>query len=473
MPQELSLLTLWSESTVVSAATWLLLIVATLYLARRPCQDLLLQTSAGLQRLLRLGARLLARQAAWLLERNREVLVAVAEDQTERAMERDLRRISRIIDRDLSTYPALHRTLSEQIARIDEDYRQSADIPPAPPAWLGAVEAVAAIEAKGDPAVTKILEDIHGTLQVACHNAQLEYRAASRRRHLGLKRMLPYWRQLAGVLGNVQQTVERLHERADAVDQQTRRYEEIRGRRERTIRALQSSALARFITSSLLLALAGLGVAVNLRLVYLPLGELLPLPAGLGFDQPEAAAVGLVAAQLLAGIAVGELLGITRLFPFLAASDEPVRKWGLRFALSLLLCFAALSAGMTWLVQLPSTLDGLGTAAQGWLPALAQTLLALILPLTLASVGLPLEAFVQSGRIVCGLTLVGLLRLLAVLLRLGAVIVDRLGRMLIQLYDVAIFLPLWIETGWRGRQVEERGRTQAPEQPRAGHAELD
>lgn len=472
MRQELGLLTLWSASTIASAATWLLLIVVTLYLARRPCQDLLTQTSRGLQRLFRLSARLLARQAEWLLERNREVLTAVAEEQTERAIERELRRISRTLDRDLSAYPALHRALSEQIARIDEDYRQSADVPPAPPAWLGAVEAVAAVEAKGDPAVAKILEDIHGTLQVACHNAQLEYRAASRRRHLGLKRMLPYWRQLGSTLGGVQKTIVGLHERADALDQQMQRYEEIRGRRERTIRVLQSSALARFITSSLLLALAGLAVVVNLRLVYLPLAELLPAPGGLGFSQPEAVAAGLAAAQLLAGVAVGELLGITRLFPFLATSDEPVRKWGLRFGLGLLLCFAALSAGMTWLVQQSPAPEAFGAVTQAWLPALAQTLLALILPLTLAPIGLPLEAFVQSGRIVCGLALVGLLRLLAVLLRMGAIIVDRLGRALNQLYDVTIFLPLWIEQSWRSHQLRQR-QVRMGEQPRAGHAELD
>lgn len=464
MPQDL--LTLWSDSAPTSAAIWAGLGILLLYLARRPCHDLLIHASRGVQRLLRTTARLLVRQAEWVLERNREVLVAVAEDQAERVIERDFRRISRAVDRDLSSYPALHRALSDQISRIDEDYRQSADAPPTPPAWLEAVQAVAAVEAKGDPAVAKILEDMHSTLQIACHNALLEYRATSRRRHLGLKRMLAYWRRVGAVLESVQRAVGRINDRAAAVDEQMHTYEEIRARKARTVRVLQSSSLVRFLTASLVLALAGLGAAVNYQLVYLPLGEILRLPDLAGLDRTEAAAIGLIAAQLLAGIALTELLGITRLFHFLGITEEPVRRWGLRLGLALLLAFAALESGLAWSAQADAVqaLDG-----DGWVPGLGHALLGFVLPLALAPVGLALEAFLQSGRIVSGLALVALLRGAAVILRLLAVVVDRLALVLLQLYDVVVFLPLRAEEALRRRTAPpaaeapaEAAKIQAP-----------
>lgn len=439
------LLSLWSESLPTSVVIWLLLTLLLLYLARRACHQLLEQVSLGLQRLLRTAARLLRRHADVVLERNREVLVAMAEDRAERALEQDFHRIGRAVDRDLGAYPALHRALSDQISRIDDDYRQSADTPPAPPAWLDAIAAVASVESRGDPAVAKILEDIHGTLQSACHSALLEYRSASRRRHLGLRRMQAYWRRIGSVLDGVQGAVGRITERADAVDEQMERYEAIRAQREHSLRALQSSATVRFIAATIMLALVGLGVTVNFQLIYLPLSELLALPDQPGLDRTEAAAIGLIGAQLFSGVVLTELLGVTRLTQFLGRSEEQERRWGLRLSLSLLLALAAIEGGLAWSAY------GARLDASGALPGLGHLLLGFVLPLALAPVGLALEAFLQSGRVVIGMMAVSLLRALAVLLRLAALLVDRLARVLLQLYDLLVFLPLRAEEAMRTR----------------------
>ena len=74
-----------------------------------------------------------------------------------------------------------------------------------------------------------------------------------------------------------------------------------------------------------------------------------------------------------------------------------------------------------------------------------------ILPFALTFVAIPLESFIHSLRAVLGLIGVGLLRLLAHSLRLLGNLSRHGGQMLLQVYDVLIFLPLWIE-GWLNRR---------------------
>ena len=93
-----------------------------------------------------------------------------------------------------------------------------------------------------------------------------------------------------------------------------------------------------------------------------------------------------------------------------------------------------------------------GAGEAGWemrIPAFGQMILGFTLPFALAFVAIPLEYFVNAGRIVLGALFVQLLRGAAFLLRLIAHLVREAGKLLIGLYDVSIFLPLAIER-WVG-----------------------
>jgi hypothetical protein len=68
-----------------------------------------------------------------------------------------------------------------------------------------------------------------------------------------------------------------------------------------------------------------------------------------------------------------------------------------------------------------------------------------ILPFALTFVAIPLETFVHSLRTVLGLCVVGFLRGLAGALRLLGAGCRYLGRFLVDVYDIVIFLPLWLE----------------------------
>jgi hypothetical protein len=98
---------------------------------------------------------------------------------------------------------------------------------------------------------------------------------------------------------------------------------------------------------------------------------------------------------------------------------------------------------------------GEGAAGESirWITTAAQMGLGFILPFALVFVAIPLETFVQSLRTVLGLVGVGLLRALAFFLRLLSSGSRYLGQLLVDLYDLVIFAPLWIE----GKLSERNG----------------
>jgi hypothetical protein len=74
-----------------------------------------------------------------------------------------------------------------------------------------------------------------------------------------------------------------------------------------------------------------------------------------------------------------------------------------------------------------------------------------ILPFALMFVAIPLETFVGSARNVLGAGLALTLRGAAFGLRLAGNAAQAVGELLVNLYDVVIFLPLWAERKWRRR----------------------
>jgi len=69
-----------------------------------------------------------------------------------------------------------------------------------------------------------------------------------------------------------------------------------------------------------------------------------------------------------------------------------------------------------------------------------------ILPFALTFVAIPLETFVHSLRTVMGVIAIGVLRLLALVLRILGNGARHLGTLMQQVYDLFLFVLLWIET---------------------------
>jgi hypothetical protein len=87
----------------------------------------------------------------------------------------------------------------------------------------------------------------------------------------------------------------------------------------------------------------------------------------------------------------------------------------------------------------------------GWITTAAQMGMGFILPFALVFVAIPLETFVHSMRTVIGVIGAAFLRAVAFTLRLVGNLFRYMGRVLVNLYDLIIFGPLWLETTITGK----------------------
>ncbi len=474
------LLTVWADHPALSGAIWLVLLVTALYLARTPAHELFTATGRLAERGLRTAARAVRHGEALLARRNREVLLGMAAESAERDIEREFERVSTMVNRDLSGYPALQRELSQIITQIDEDYRASTQEPPTPPPWTEAVEALARIETR-DPTVARVLEDIRGTLEKSSQRALGEYRKESRKRHDLLKRMLPYWRKLSAKLQEVSGQISGLETRADQIDSHMQRYERIRVGDDATVRTLSSSSLTQFLIAGLVLVIATFGAIINFHLIALPMSEMVGGNSYIGpMQTADVAALVIIMVEITMGLFLMESLRVTRLFPVIGALDDRKRRTMAWTAFTFLFLLAGVESALAYmrdmlaadqqdLVQMlsnpgesPAGAEGEGgpanDAALRMIPAIGQMLLGFILPFVLVFVAVPLESFIHAARTVVGVAAIGLLRVLATTLRVGAAASRAAARVLTQIYDFVIFLPLAIERVTRGALPNGRSR---------------
>ena len=106
----------------LSAAIWLGLLVALLYLARSSGHKLIAVFCRTLHDAMAHAADALTRTQAQLAARNREVLLAAGREAKERIIEREFDRVAASVEKDLGAYPRFQRELSESIVRIEDDF---------------------------------------------------------------------------------------------------------------------------------------------------------------------------------------------------------------------------------------------------------------------------------------------------------------------------------------------------------------
>ncbi|MCP3893374.1 MAG: hypothetical protein GY706_01895, partial [Bacteroides sp.] len=164
---------------LLSVLIWFVVAIAMLYLARYPAHRAIKSLSRVIHTGMRLASRSVLLAEERLVHRNKEVLIAAGRESLERLIEREFQRVDAVVKRDLSGYPALQHTLAEQITRIDEDYRESAELPPPPPTWVNAVKAIAKIPFNNDPTVANIFKEIHKSITKQYKSTMEEYRKST------------------------------------------------------------------------------------------------------------------------------------------------------------------------------------------------------------------------------------------------------------------------------------------------------
>jgi hypothetical protein len=455
---------IWPEKPLLSFLVLLVLAMPFLYIAREPMHTLLRRSSRAIARPLRLGARWLGDAAARLRTRNREVLLAHGSRELRLSIERELERVTTLVQRDLEGYPAVQRKLMDEITRIEEDYKRSGEVPPPAPEWVKAIESLAKIRATGDGVVERILADIRDSLDDIYKKVVTEYRASYQERHKILSTCLPFWRSASQTLIQVERNITSLNDSAAKIDTNVTRLESIFARRTEVENALTSSASTQFFISSLVMLIAFGGAYVNFKLISLPMSAMVG-----GGDYitdtlraSEVAALVIILFETLMGLFLMETLRFTSLFP-LGNITEKMRRRLMWVSLAILLVLAGVEVALAVMrdsiiaadVALKQSL-GSGAAAHaeaGWvtrIPTFGQMILGFTLPFALAFVAIPLEYFVGSGRIVLGAAVTLLIRGTAFSLRVGASLANEGGKLAVNFYDVLIFVPLAIEK-WVGK----------------------
>ncbi len=451
-------------------ALWIVVAVCLLYVARKQAHQAIRGLSRVLSNAMRMAARSLRVAEQKVRQRNKEVLLAAGMEEVEKEVEREFHRVEAVVRRDLQSYPAFHRNMSELITRIDEDYRQATEVPPSPPEWLSAVEAVAKIPAKDEGTVGKILKDIHKTLGGHHKQAMEEYRKASGIRHGLLKRMMPYWRKLSGTVEDVGKTITGLQERAKVIDNKMAEYEAIRAGSDMAERKLSSSSLTQFVISGLVMLIAIGGAIINFNLIALPMSEMVGGGSYIGaFKTSNVAALVIILVEISMGLFLMESLRITRLFPVISSLDDRMRRKMMVISFSILFILAGVESALAFMRDqiaadneaLKQSLAGAEMvleSARSTIPTVGQMVMGFILPFALTFVAIPLESFIHSSRTLLGLVAVALLRSLAFFFRLLGSIFHYLGRALIAIYDLMVFPLIWFET----KLVRDRGERVKP-----------
>jgi len=426
---------------------------------------------------LRLGARWLFKTADEMRTRNKAVLLAHGRDELKRNIEREFERIANIVQRDLHGYPELQKKLLQQTTRIEEDYKKSGEVPPQSPQWDEAVKAIANIT-PSNGLVEKILEDIAGSMEKIHAKAMAEYRRAYQQRHNILKGFSPFWRSLSQTMVEVDKKIEGLQDTAKRIDAQMERFKEIDKGTDKAEAMLQASASRQFIIDSLLVALVGFGAYINSRLIALPLSEMVDNQmVAAGLRTADVAALVIIFIEIVMGVFLMEALRITHLFPKMGSLSAKAMRRIVWASALFLLFLASVEAALAFmrdimvadkLTATKALITGQSetTAAQpggiGNIPMAGQMVLGFMLPWALAFIAIPFESFMTSARTVIGAMLVLLVRSAGFLLRISSNIVRNGVHLLVNLYDVIIFIPLAIERLVRKGAGSERRQKNRP-----------
>ena len=464
----MSNLLIMKDYPVLSVLLWMILAMVMMYLARSQVHQAIRAVSRVVANAMRLAAYAVRMGEQRLNRRNKEVLLAEGAEEVEKEVEREFYRIEAVVQRDLQGYPTLHRNMSDLIARIDEDYRQSTETPPSPPSWIDAVETVTKLPDSGDKMVAGILSEVHKTINRQHKQTMAEFRKQSSARHDLLKKMVPFWRKLSHTVEDVGKTITGLHERSALIDRKMADYESILTNSDRMLRRLSSSSMTQFFIAGLVLLIAIGGAVINFNLIALPMSEMVGGGSYIGpFKTSNVAAMVIILVEVVMGLFLMESLRITRLFPIIGMLDDKMRRRMIWISFTLLLTLASIESALAFMRDriaadieaLRQTLAGVEAVQgrQSWIPMVGQMVLGFVLPFALTFVAIPLESFIHSARTVLGVFMAGVLRVVAVILRLVGNISLYLGNVVISFYDLLIFPLLWLdEKIFSGRRLKAK-----------------
>ena len=448
----------WPDQVALSVLALFILVSIFLYAARTPAHNVILSLSNLIGHSLRFAARWLIGTAEGLRQRNKAVLLAHGETEVRSQIDREFERVTDMVRRELGEFPALQRKMMDELTRIEEDYLKCGVVPPPPPEWVDALSTIANLQSGGDIA-RKMLNDLHKSVQKIHDKTITEYRKTYEGRHKILSGLVPVWRSAEKIVKNIDANMINLTSNAQSIDAHMARYEEINAMSDKSEHALAISAFVQLAISSLVLLIAVGGAFINFKLIALPMSEMVGASDYItdNLRTSDVAALVIVLLEASMGVFLLESLRITHLFPTIASMNDQMRKRVMFTALTLLFILAGIESSLALMRDMliadkAAMLHDLATVAPAAnnsllakIPMVGQMVMGFVLPFVLAFVAIPLEVVVYSLRTVGGVILVTIMRGIGFGLRFLAMIMGRMGRIFVNLYDITIVLPMLVE----------------------------
>jgi hypothetical protein len=255
------------------------------------------------------------------------------------------------------------------------------------------------------------------------------------------------------------------------IDRKMAEYEQIRAQTDSALRTLTASSTTQFFVSGLVLLIAFGGAVINFNLIALPMSEMVGGGSYIGqFRTSHVAALVIILLEMAMGIYLMESLRITKLFPVIGSMDDRMRTKMIWITFSILLVLASVESALAFMrdriaADMQALRQSLANAeviepVNGWIPTVGQMVMGFILPFALTFVAIPLESFVHSSRTVMGVLASVSLRGFAFFLRLLGNVANYLGELMVDLYDLLIFPPLWIERVVHDRAQQAKMKAQ-------------
>jgi hypothetical protein len=425
---------LWPERPALSLLVFWGISSVALWAARDAMRELFERLAKSLEEALGAAARWCKAAAVGLDERARSALLAAGGLELQGRLEKELPRIEAGFSERLGQYSILHRKLEELLQRIEQDYQESGISPPEVPGWTPAVESIAALPNVDDPNVKEILAGVQKSLDEAQRQALHAYRADAAERHEILDRMRSIWKEVRSALERTDESVEGALAIAARMNAYIEEYARVRDDDHAAARALSYSSAKRLSIAVIALVSTAGAAFVSWQLLAAPLAALLPEGAQLGgVPAAKLCAAALLVAELALGVVATQLLGMTELLPRLARLSPAGQR-----------------------VLLGGVLAALGLLALTGASLAEPALLGFVLPWLIALAALPLETFLDNGRLLviqAGSLLVSGLGSLAWLVARTARV---LGDALPSLYDAYVSIPLRIERAVKSAPARRR-----------------
>ncbi|MDB6061219.1 MAG: hypothetical protein JWM78_1322 [Verrucomicrobiaceae bacterium] len=430
----------WPEFPLVAITLWIAIAIAALYLVRATAHRAIERAARGGHRLLRLVARSASTAAQHLEIRNREVMLALQMEITRRQLEREFHRVAAAVEQDMTKFQHLERSINEHINLMGEDFERSAQVPPAAPGWVEAVDAIAKLQAETNPEpVGRVLQDIHTSVQDQQREVMREYRWAVNARHKILADLRPLWSRVSKQVSAVGRDSRDLLARVHRVDTQMAAFRELCANRG-DVRV--ESFLARWVIALMLSGVALVLAALNINLLALPLGGLLTGQTLLA----QLTGVAFTLAVMAAALVLCEGTQVSRLLPLIGGLPRRPRIVLVVVSTALLLILASGEALLLSFTASARTTGSLALATWGAASA------GFVVPLLLALFSPALEALLTTSRPVLASMLIAALSTGSILLRLAGRAWLDVGRLLHHVYDLLLFLPLAVEQAIAARK---------------------